>query len=298
MKKFALTLLIMILSLTVAFSTAACNLFGSGTTDDKGGKDTTKEDKEKEKKEKQKLLDDYQAIITEILAAINNADTPEEYIAALLAVLEKIPRETITDAVGIFAGSDVVATVNEYYNQAITVIGYVKTLLPYTDKILSILQSDLGKLAAAILFGITYDSLTDTYSKDGYSFRTEKDEDGNDIYWVTDKNGNKYYLAFDMENKALEGKAGKTINEGYDYLIETKIDGNNIYFQLLDLKKDKLFQAKINAETLEAVVSIDSGKTEFDYSIAESIPANFATSGLIFNINKDMIADLIDIVNS
>lgn len=287
MKKTAVFITSILLISVLLFTMAGCDMFGFGgknsDKDDKKAEEEAK--KEKEKQEKKALLDQYNALIQELKQAVADADSPEDYVSALLKVLQKLPKETLIDTVGLVAPADKAALIEEYYDKIMSILGYADAFLPKMDQLLGLIQE----------YGNIYDEATNTYTGFGYTFRISEDENENEVYTATDKKGNKYVITFDTEKKAFYGTAGKTNEEGYAYELQTKLYDGNVYAQLIDYKNGKLFQLFIDIDKLEGTVSLSVAE-EFPYEIIDSIPSGFATDGTIFTFNKDMLKDLRDFI--
>lgn len=302
MKKTAVFIISILLISVLLFTMAGCDMFGFGgknsDKDDKKAEEEAK--KEKEKKEKQDLLAQYEALIQELKDAVADADSPEDYVSALLTVLQNLPKETLTDAVGMVAGQANAEIVEQYYDQIMTILSYADTFLPKMDQLLGIIRKYGNALnSVAGMLGLEanagYNEATGTYTGFGYSFRKSEDERGNEVYTVTDNKNNKYEITFDMQKKAFYGNAGKKTEEDFEYELQTKLSSGDVYAQLIDYKNGKLFQLFIDIDKLEGTVSLSVAE-EFPYEIIDSIPSGFATDGTIFTFNKDMLKDLRDFI--
>lgn len=214
MKKTFLTLISIALLVCVVFAFAACDVFsGGGNNNGNGGNGgnnngNNDDNTEDPNAEKQKLLEEYQAIIEELLEAMENADSLEGYVTALAAILKEIPRETVTDGVGMFADEETVAEVDAYYDKAITIATYAQTYAPYIKPALTaanyIASSDalIAVLNSGIQDGIIgakvrYDKATEMFLLPDQNLKIKINE-AQDLFYI-EEGENKYEIYFNAE---------------------------------------------------------------------------------------------------
>lgn len=318
MKKSILTAICVILAVIMVTSFAACDMLSGGsdktTQSDDAAVNAENEKKEQEAAEAKEKADKkaaYEKLSSDLKTAFVEADSLDDYLAAVLNAIQQIPKEDIETAAGLAAGADAKKAVTDYYDQCVTAIDYVKTFLPEIKNIAEFIDENSGTLGTigSIVGGLLGKDFNvkknedGSYTALGYTLFLDVNAEADESYRVLAKNGNTYELAYFSTTKYLtlvvtNADGDKTFDfecKPSDDLCVQPMDKNlegGLYAQALDCKNDKLFQTYIDIDTLEATVSISNEDEEKPYTLEDGAPEGFATSGAVYTINKDMLADL------